>query len=335
MKNPETFDGKSSTAFNQWWEPVTMYLGFYPEMADRQKIAWIGTLLADSALVWHLHRYRELGENDTWINYTAAIRAEYRNEHEAADTQLKLGQLKYQESIRAYLMVFRALNNFARATGEALREKVDLAMPDAVLDMRFAHYLEDFADDEGFLQATHQASLQVEKKKTLKQAREQMKGTASSTGNSTRADEKRKEERKREPNRSARLEERKKDNDRTDRPSPWGKAGKWATKEDALKGVPSREHEEYFKTPDSCWHCGQKGHRTYECFAHTTRQGTVLPRAPWKIAGVSATEKWKRSEEPEEVPAPKQQKVATIDTMEIENPRILPVWADNGDESDF
>jgi len=85
MKNPETFDGKSSTTFNQWWEAVTMYLGFYPETADRQKIAWIGTLLSDSALVWHLHRYRELGENNTWVNYTAAIWAEYRNEWEAVD----------------------------------------------------------------------------------------------------------------------------------------------------------------------------------------------------------------------------------------------------------
>jgi len=159
MKNPETFDGKSSTAFNQWWEAVTMYLGFYPETVDHQKIVWIGTLLSDSALVWHLHRYRELGEDNTWVNYTAAIRAEYRNEREAADAQLKLGQLKYQGSIRTYLTEFRALNNFARATGEALREKVDLAMLDAALDMRFAHYLEDFADDEGFLQATHQASL--------------------------------------------------------------------------------------------------------------------------------------------------------------------------------
>jgi len=36
--------------------------------------------------------------------------------------------------------------------------------------MRFAHYQEDFVDDEGFLQATHQADLQVEKKKVLKQA---------------------------------------------------------------------------------------------------------------------------------------------------------------------
>ena len=48
-------------------------------------------------------------------------------------------------------MEFRALNNFTRATGEALREKIDLAMPDTVLDMRFTHYIEDFADDEGFL----------------------------------------------------------------------------------------------------------------------------------------------------------------------------------------
>jgi len=168
MENPGKFDRKSTTAFNQWWGAVTMYLGFYPETIDRKKIAWVGTLLTETALVWHLHRYCGLRDNDTWANYLAAIWTEYRNEREAADAQLQLGQLKYQESIHAYLTEFRALNNFARATGEALREKVGLAMPDALLDMRFAHYLEDFADDEGFLQATHQAGLQVEKKKALK-----------------------------------------------------------------------------------------------------------------------------------------------------------------------
>ena len=193
MENPEKFDGKSSTTFNQWWESVTMYLGFYPETTDQQKIAWVGTLLMDTVLVWHLHRYRKLRENDTWANYSAAIRTEYQNEREAADAQLQLGQLRYQGSIRAYLTEFRALNNFARATGEALREKIDLAMPDAVLDMRFAHYLEDFADDEGFLQATHQAGLQVEKKKALKQAREQMKGTTPS-GTNARNDNRKKSE---------------------------------------------------------------------------------------------------------------------------------------------
>ena len=49
----------------------------------------------------------------------------------------------------------QALNNYARATGEGLQEKVDMAMPDAILDMRFAHYMGEFADDEGFLQATY------------------------------------------------------------------------------------------------------------------------------------------------------------------------------------
>jgi len=51
MENPAKFDGKNPTTFNQWWESVTMYLGFYPETIDRQKIAWVGTLLMDTALV--------------------------------------------------------------------------------------------------------------------------------------------------------------------------------------------------------------------------------------------------------------------------------------------
>jgi len=70
-------------------------------------------------------------------------------------------------------------------------------MPDTVLDLRFAHYLEDFANDEGFLQATHQAGLQVEKKKVLKQAREQMKGT-SSTGTNRRPNEQKRRDRTKE-----------------------------------------------------------------------------------------------------------------------------------------
>jgi len=113
IENPEKFDRKSPTAFNQWWESVTMYLGFYPETNSGQKIAWVGTLLLDMALVWHLHRYRELRDNDTWVNYSTAIRAEYRNEREVADVQLKLGQLCYQGSICTYLTEFRALNLFA------------------------------------------------------------------------------------------------------------------------------------------------------------------------------------------------------------------------------
>jgi len=143
-----------------------MYLGFYPETVDRQKITWVGMLITDTALIWHLHQYRELRDNNTWVNHSTAIRVEYQNEREAVDAQLKLVQLRYQGSIRTYLTEFRTLNIFERATGEALMEKIDLATTIEILRMRFAN-LEEFADDEGFLQATYQDGLQVERMKML------------------------------------------------------------------------------------------------------------------------------------------------------------------------
>ena len=333
MDNPEKFDGKSSFTFNQWWESVTMYLGIYPETIARQKIAWVGTLLTDTALVWHLHRYRELRENDTWANYSAAIRAEYHNEREAADAQLKLGQLRYQGSIRAYLTEFRALNNFACASGEALREKVDLAMSDAVLDMRFAHYIEDFADDEGFLQTTHQAGLQVEKKKALRQAREQMRGISAS-GTSGRNNDRKKQEGKKgglaPSNADLSKPRQAQAATPTGRPTWWGAKDHWASKEEALKGVPQKEQEAYFKNRDDCWRCGRTGHRTFECFSFSTLQGTQLPKAPWKAATVAVSgEKRRREEAEEKLPATKKQKVAAVETMDTE----VPLWEDS--EPDF
>jgi len=109
------------------------------------------------------------------------MQTEYRNEREATDTQLKLGQLKYQGSIRTYLMEFCAFNNFAWATGEGLHEKIDLAMPDSILDMQFNQNPDDFEDDALFLQATYRAGLQVEKKKALKQAKEVMQTGSTTT----------------------------------------------------------------------------------------------------------------------------------------------------------
>jgi len=67
------------------------------------------------------------------------------------------------------------LNIFTRATGEALREKINLVMTTEILRMRFNHYHEEFVDDEGFPQATYQAGLQVERMKTLEKAQETMR----------------------------------------------------------------------------------------------------------------------------------------------------------------
>jgi len=276
-------------------------------------------------LVWHLQRYRELRENDTWANYSAAIGAEYRNECQAADAQLKLGQLKYQGSIRAYLTEFQVLNNFAHATGEALREKVDLGMPDTVLDMPFAHYLEDFVDDEGFLQATHQAGLQVEKKKALNAAKEASRSGAICHKDATRNDHPR-DARKREDRRLSSKEGASEPKRGSTRPP---KGGSWPSQEVDLKGVPSKEAEEYRNSREDCGRFGHPGHRTYDCFSFQTLQGTALPPAPWKVAAVE-TMKRKRESEPEEPQAAKQQKVVAVEAMTTD----LPLWADSED-SDF
>jgi len=158
------------------------------------------------------------------------------------------------------------------------------------------------------------------------------------TGSATQTEEKRSDRKK--PMSDGRKQVEGAWNTRTDqaltgRPSPWGQPGRWATKEAALKGVPLQEHEEYFRTPESCWCCGQKGHRIYECFTHTTQHESSLPKAPWKAAGVTTMGegKGKRSEELEENPAPKQQKIATV--MEEGPSRALPIWADDSDQSDF
>jgi len=199
-------------------------------------------------------------------------------------------------------------------------------MPDAVLDMRFAHYLEDFADDEGFLQAMHQAGLQVEKKKALRQAREQMRGT------SGRNDDKKKEERKKDEKRAAapqQTREPRKNEAKTPRQEGWGTTGA------ALQGVPQNEIDAHKKTCDGCWRCGRTGHRTHDCYSFQTIQGTELPPAKWKVAAVKplaqepATGKRKREGDYGNATA-KQQKVAAVEEMVIEP----PAWVD-AEDSDF
>jgi hypothetical protein len=298
MKNPESFDGAATTRFSRWWESVVMFLGFYPNTTDRQKIAWVGALLTDTALSWHLYRYRELGDTDSWVNYSAAIRGEYYDTREAADAQLKLGQLKYQGSIRTYLTEFRTLNVYARATGEGLQEKINMAMPDNILDMRFNQNEEEFADDEHFLRATYRAGLQVEKKKALKAAKEALRSLAPAA----------KEESKRGQGTGKGSGKDRKDQEGKTETTPKdtkgttsGKATKpgngkgtvWGSTKEALKGVAQDEIDAHKKgNKDGCYRCGQKGHYTTDCYAKATLKGTPLPEAP--SAGAVTTCQGKR-----------------------------------------
>jgi hypothetical protein len=353
MKNPEPFDGAATTKFSRWWESVVMFLGFYPNTTDRQKIAWVGALLTETALSWHLHRYRELGDTDTWVNYSAAIRTEYHDAREAADAQLKLGQLKYQGSIRAYLTEFRTLNVYARATGEGLQEKINMAMPDSILDMRFNQNEEDFIDDEHFLQATYRAGVQVEKKKALKAAKEAMKGSGSapsgkdgkegkkdSQGSGKGSGDSRdgKDGKKGGKNETAHKETGKSTSGGKSKGT--GESGNhtvWKTIKEAFQGVPQDEIDNHKKNPEGCFRCGRNGHRTTDCYALKTIEGTSLPTGK-ASAVASGTGKRKHEDEPANTtPAPKQPKTAAVKAEEEEevDMRDVPTWMGSSDESDF
>jgi len=220
----------------------------------------------------------------------------------------------------------RSLNNFARANGESLWEKVDLAMTDAVLDMRFSQNEGEFIDDDDFLRATYRAGIQVEKMKALKATRELVRSAALRNPGAplkTPSKPPDREEKKRNP--------QQRDAPKTDRKTQYNQPGHWASKDAALTGVPAKEREEYGRSNDDCWRCGRGGHRTYECYAGSTKKGTSLPPAPWKISAVHG-EKRKKSEESEAPIPAKQQKVGVVETMVIGQP-AAKIWDES--DSDF
>jgi len=51
-------------------------------------------------------------------------------------------------------------------------------MPDSIMDMHFAHYMEEFIDDEHFLTANYNAGLHVEQRKALKAVCESQPGNS-------------------------------------------------------------------------------------------------------------------------------------------------------------
>ena len=188
--------------------------------------------------------------------------------------------------------------------------------------MWFAHYLEDFADNEGFLQATYQVALQVEKKKALRQVREQARTPApvgkrdekkrdgQSKGSSD--DTRKNKEAEKEPHREG------------NRGGEYGETGRWASEVAAFQGVPDSERKEYAGTR-GCHCCGRLAHRAAKCFAGTTAKGTSLPAAPWKIAAGTTRQRVPKEEIPP-APAPKVQKTAALDVMDCE-----PLWAEEED----
>ena len=299
------------------------FISFYPDSTDAQRIAWIGTLLSGTALDWHQHRRRTTGNRDTWALYATHLQAEYHDRQEGANAQRRLGELKYKADIKAYLTEFRALNIYARCIGESLQEKINLAMPRAIINMRFAHHMGDFVDDEHFLTATYEVGAHVEQRKALEELRARKKeaGQKDTPGKDSGKGRKGQGE-KEGPKRSERTDS----GGKTER-AGFGQLGYWKTKEEALARVPTKERKEYGSSKDNCWRCSQAGHKTFKCYAATTTGGTTLPRAPWR--GASSAKRKRDDDKNTETPAPNQSKVTTIKTEDDDMRDVAAAWAED------
>jgi len=225
------------------------------------------------------------------------------------------------------------LNVYAQATGEGLREKIDQAMPDSILDMRFAHYMEEFIDDEHFLTATYNAGLHVEWRKALKAAREAQPG--GSAGRKDGPDGKNPGNARKGKESGGPKQAGKSDSGgKAEKPRKTWEQSHWGSGSNAYKGVPQSEIDSHRSSKANCWRCGRNSHTTQDCYARTTVKDTELPEAPKQASSIQG--KQKRGEDAEEAPAPKQTRTGHI-KMEDEDMReaaavtLQSAWQDDSD----
>lgn len=137
---------------------------------------------------------------------------------------------------------------------EGLHEKIDLAMPDGIFDMRFNQNPNEPVDDEQFLQATSQAGIQVEKKKSLRQARELTKGTAAADLSTGKREVTNGKNNKETPKPKDKARQRERTNPRPQRNDKWGTPGNWTSEAAAIEGVSNKERQDH-RAGKGCFRC--------------------------------------------------------------------------------
>jgi hypothetical protein len=70
----------------------------------------------------------------------------------------------------------------------------------------------------------------------------------------------------------------------------------WKSLKEAFEGVPQGEIDAHRSAKAECWRCGGDTHRTYDCYAKRTKEGTDLPTAPSKPKPTVASAKRKRDD---------------------------------------
>jgi hypothetical protein len=213
---------------------------------------------------------------------------------------------------------FRTLNLIAGAAGQGLQEKIDLAMPEDILDMRAAQFRGVLVADKDYLSATEEAGQQVERNKALKGMRKELRGHSQGSGTEWET-----------PKKEGKSESR---SNPSSSPLSFRAIGKriYATLKDALAGVSLKEVEDHKATKAGCWRCGRDGHQATECYARTTRKGTALPASPGIAAAVAKRKNDHTENVQNEITTKKIVAMAAV--MRSDEEQGVPLWAEDSEE---
>jgi hypothetical protein len=209
-----------------------------------------------------------------------------------------------------------------------LKDIIDQAMPNDIVDMRFAQNRGIITNDEDFLVATYEAGRHVERLRALRAAKSDATGRSGTQGPKAAT----KTTTSRDKRDTASYPPRSDRSSRNDRaPECWPSITR------ALEGVPQTTIDEHKKDPEACLRCGRKGHRARECYALSTTGGLSLPTVQRSVAAIAG---WKRgAEDPmeEEESSLKAARVAVVSAEEEERAEAPSLWATNSDneEEDF
>ena len=263
--------------FRPWWQAVEGFFRYHGDSQDHEKIAFVGSRLEGKALEWHQKMEQLMGNNDTWAAYSQEMEEHYSDRAEEANAYKELEELKYKGDIQAYMIALRALNHFARMTGEALKKTVDQAIGRKICDTCAFRTHGRLDNDVDFLAATLDAGLDYEERQKRFAALNFVSDRRKVQYSTDLMEEREEKRRNRRGGKSGRKEkERDERRKREDEEETGGrKSGRktqqdqgadvWRSTKDSLAGIAQHEIDEHKSIAgrNGCWRCGNQNHRTF------------------------------------------------------------------------
>ncbi|KAG6123951.1 hypothetical protein E4U38_008390 [Claviceps purpurea] len=264
---PVRFTGKNLTITRAWWATVIFYLDANTDSLDTDmiKINWVGSLLADLALVWHIHRadrHAPPHQPDTWTSYSKAFKVRFTDKAEDSKNYTQMMELQYKGDTDEYLTQFLELNTSGQALGLGERRRITRVLPREIVRMADTWNRGKILSDDEFIETLMEAGFLHENS---------VADEAADT--STRP-------KHRQPS------------SKPDKDTPKSIVGRiWSSLKEALTGIVQAAIDQRKADGLLCWRCGRDSHHTLACFAKSDVEGRDLPPAPQRSPGSTSTPK--------------------------------------------